>query len=83
MRNNLVLQFYCSECGALLDIKRQAEQTVKCEFTTTDIDNPPLPTGGCMEKVPGIQVVPCRKCITKYTGPAKAMVLALKDMQVI
>lgn len=83
MRNNLVFQFFCSECGAQLNIKRQVEQTVKCENTLTSTDNPPLPTGGCMEKVPGIQIVPCRKCIEKYTGPAKAMALALKDMQAI
>jgi hypothetical protein len=83
MRTNLILHFYCSECGNRLNIKTNGDEKVENDngFGNGFNESPKEPTGAECRYVPDIQIDPCVYCIEKYTRPAKALVDALSELK--
>lgn len=78
MRNNLVMQFCCSECGNILNIRTKSDEKVKNIRTIED--RPILPTGAELRFIEPIQIDPCVSCIEKYTRPSKELIKALDSI---
>jgi len=78
MRDNLVMHFYCSECGKRLELEYPKEW----KKTHESAKNPPEPTGADCLHVPKLLIKPCSHCIEKYTRPAKKLFDAINEMKV-
>jgi len=80
MRTNLILHLHCSECGTRLRLcyKNEAQKPPK-ESGYMEADKEP--TGAECFYPGSISVEPCRKCIEKYTGPARRLVDALDGLR--
>lgn len=79
MRTNLVMHFHCAECGSVLNIVGMGSENVASKAGVYQ-EEPTLPTGAELRTVPPIQIVPCRKCIEKYTGPSRKLAEAIKEL---
>lgn len=79
MRTNLVMHFHCSECGSVLIIVGTGSEKVRSKDGIYQ-ESPKLPTGADLRSVPPIQIVPCRECIEKYTGPSRKLAEAIKAL---
>lgn len=79
MRTNLIMHFHCAECGYQLKLQTENEGAKKPEYHKDDFasQNPKEPTGASCYHTPKISIEPCKKCIEKYTGPAKKLTEAL------
>lgn len=81
MRNNLVMQFNCAECGNVLDLVLGRDEQVRSKECLAMDAVPKLPTGCELRAVPPVQIKPCRHCIEKYTGPAKKLMDAINELK--
>lgn len=81
MRTNLIMHFHCSECGKQLKLKYENEGAAEVKRESSYMfDEPKEPTGAACYYTPRISIEPCQSCIRKYTGPAKKIVDALKEI---
>jgi hypothetical protein len=79
MRTNLIMHFHCSECGNQLKLKNESEGAKKPVYhdDTYRTQEPKEPTGAACYYTPKISIEPCKRCIEKYTKPAKQLVDAI------
>ena len=75
-RNNLIMTFVCSACGARLDLRYGDTEEVKGEDSRSSRD----PTGAACRYVGNIHIDPCRKCIEAKTKPAEKLAEAIKQL---
>ena len=73
MRTNLITHLHCSNCGRVLNVEYDKEDSPrKIEAMESD-----EPTGAACRHN-RILVEPCRYCIEAATGPAKQLASAIK-----
>lgn len=76
------MQFHCSECGSVLNILNEVEQTTE-NVSLMDVEQKPkLPTGASIRFTDIVQIEPCKSCIEKYSGPARKLMQAFNEMKV-
>jgi hypothetical protein len=80
MRNNLIIQLYCAECGKVVNMDYDTENDLPPQKADSLSENPKSPTGAACLHMPGIYVHPCKHCIQKYTGPAKQLAESLRSL---
>lgn len=76
------MQFYCSECGSVLNILNERDHKVDTKSIMDCEQKPIIPTGAAVRFAEAIQIEPCKICIEKYSGPARKLMQAFNDMQV-
>ena len=75
MRTNLIMHFHCSECGMQLKLKDESEAKKPVYHDDTfRTQEPKEETGAACYYTPKVSIEPCKKCIEKYTGPARKIV---------
>lgn len=81
MRTNLVLKFYCSECGDVLNIVTDYEKKSLPKPEESILrDVPNMPTGARMHQPDAIYIEPCVRCAEKINGPAIRLMKALNEV---
>ena len=76
MRTNLIMHFFCSECGSQLSFA-ETDQGVEPKRDIHFDQSPKEPTGAACQYASKLRIVPCKFCIEKYTGTAKQLMAAI------
>lgn len=81
MRNNLIFEIHCSECGSRVELVFGRDSKSKATDPLCFDNKPKQPTGADCMYMPKIQVKPCSVCIEKYTAPAKKLIKAIDELR--
>lgn len=79
MRTNLIMHFFCSECGNQLRFAED-DQGVEPKRDIHFDQSPKKPTGATCQYANKLRIVPCKVCIEKYTLPAKKLIDSINEL---